>query len=180
MSQMQELRTVIRKNLFESRSSVVGQEKFVLPCCRTTTLDPRGALLIARLILETIRNEHIKADAIGGLTLGADPIAAAVAVVSEIEGTPLNAFIVRKEAKGHGTQRFIEGYDGPKGARVIIVDDVCTTAGSLLKAAEKAEEAGYQVTATFCESIGKKVARVSRKNIPSYPLLTAKDLLKND
>src|SRR5436305_6797085 len=72
--------------------------------CRMTTLDPRGALLIARLILERIRTNNIQADAIGGLTMGADPVATAVAVVSAIEAKPLPAFIVRKEAKGHGTQ----------------------------------------------------------------------------
>src|SRR5438067_262612 len=63
--------------------------------CRLTTMHPRGALLIARLILARIRAEKIRAEAIGGLTLGADPIVASVAVVSELEGTPLNAFIVR-------------------------------------------------------------------------------------
>src|SRR5437016_9978601 len=79
--------------------------------CRMTTLDPRGALLIARLILEGMCKRGIQADAIGGLTLGADPIAAAIAVVSGLEAEPLPAFIVRKEAKGHGTQRTIEGFD---------------------------------------------------------------------
>src|SRR5436305_12436102 len=73
--------------------------------CRMTTLDPRGALLIARLILERMRDYNIHADAIGGLTMGADPIATSVAVVSGLEGHPLPAFLVRKEAKGHGTQR---------------------------------------------------------------------------
>ena len=71
--------------------------------CRMTTLDPRGALLIARLILARMREHKIQADAIGGLTMGADPIATAVAVVSALEGAPLPAFIVRKETKGHGT-----------------------------------------------------------------------------
>jgi orotate phosphoribosyltransferase len=180
---LQELRSIIRKKSLRVGDFTLssGKKSSYYLDCRTTTLDPRGALLIARLILETIRKEHIQADAIGGLTMGADPIAAAVAVVSEIEGRPINGFIVRKEAKGHGTQRFIEGYDGAKGARVIIVDDVCTTAGSLLKAAEKAEEAGYQVTATFCvvdrEEGGTELIQ---KKYPFYALLTAKDLLKND
>jgi orotate phosphoribosyltransferase len=180
---LQELRTIIRKKSLRIGDFTLssGKKSSYYLDCRTTTLNPRGALLIARLILETIRNEHIKADAIGGLTMGADPIASAVAVVSEIEGRPLNAFIVRKEAKGHGTERFIEGFEGPKGARVIIVDDVCTTAGSLLKAAEKAEEAGYQVAAAFCvvdrEEGGTELIQ---KKYPFYALLTAKDLLKND
>src|SRR6476660_10516428 len=111
--------------------------------CRLTTMHPQGALFIARLILDKIREENIKADAIGGLTLGADPIVASVAVVSGLEGMPINAFIVRKEAKAHGMKRFIEGYDAAPGTRVIIVDDVCTTGDSILKAAERAEQAGY-------------------------------------
>src|SRR5262245_14264661 len=75
--------------------------------CRLTTLDPRGALLIARQILAQIRLHNIQADAIGGLTMGADPIATAVAVVSGIEAKPIPAFIVRKETKSHGAQRAI-------------------------------------------------------------------------
>ena len=99
--------------------------------------------MIARLILQKIRQLTIHADAIGGLTLGADPIVASVAVVSELEGAPMRAFIVRKEPKAHGMQRFIEGWDGLPGSRVVIVDDVCTTGDSILKACDKAEEAGY-------------------------------------
>ena len=146
-----------------------------------TTLDPRGALLIARLILERIRTHNIQADAIGGLTIGADPIATAVAVVSGLEAKPLPAFIVRKETKGHGTQRCIEGYDGKPGSRVIVVDDVCTTGDSILKAAEKAEEAGYEVTAAFCvvdrEEGGTELIA---KRYPFYALFTARELLRDD
>jgi len=147
--------------------------------CRLTTMDPHGALLIARLILDKIREQEIDAVAIGGLTLGADPIVAAVAVVSGLEGMPLQAFIVRKEAKGHGMQRFIEGFDGPAGARVIVVDDVCTSGESILKAAERAEEAGYVVVATFCivdrEEGGSENIR---RKYPLHSIFTAKDLLE--
>src|SRR5207244_11350815 len=90
-----------------------------------------------------------RADPSGGLAIGADPIATAVALVSALEGQPLPAFIVRKETKGHGTQRLIEGYDGKPGSRVIVVDDVCTTGDSIFKAAARAEEAGYEVAAAF-------------------------------
>ena len=114
-------------------------------------------------------------------TIGADPIATAVAVISGIEGQPLPAFIVRKETKGHGTQKSIEGYDGARGSRVIIVDDVCTTGDSILRAAERAEESGYKVIATFCvvdrEEGGSEVIR---KKYPFYPLLTAAELLNNE
>jgi orotate phosphoribosyltransferase len=148
--------------------------------CRMTTLDPRGALLIARLVLARMREHGIQADAIGGMTMGADPIAAAIAVVSGLEGTPIPAFIVRKETKGHGTQRAIEGYDGKPGSRVVVVDDVCTTGDSILRAAESAEAAGYVVTATFCvvdrEEGGTELLS---KRYPFFPLITAKELLND-
>jgi orotate phosphoribosyltransferase len=146
--------------------------------CRMTTLDPRGAMLIAKLMLEKIRTLGVSVDALGGLTLGADPIAASVAVVSGMEGRPVPGFIVRKEAKGHGTRRFIEGWDGKPGSNVVIVDDVCTTGQSILVAAEKAEEAGYRVAATLCvvdREEGGTEAIASRYKF--YPLLTAKELL---
>ena len=137
-------------------------------------------MLIGRLILEHIRMHKIEADAIGGLTMGADPIATAVAVVSAIEGQPLPAFIVRKETKSYGTQKSIEGYDGKPGSRVIVVDDVCTTGGSILTAADKAEETGYKVVAAFCvvdrEEGGTEIIS---KRFPLYSLFTAKELLKD-
>ena len=179
---LQELREIIQKKSLRVGDFTLtsGKKSSYYLDCRTTTLDPRGALLIAKLILEGIRREKIQADAIGGMTMGADPIAAAVAVVSGLEGQPIPAFIVRKEAKGHGTQKFIEGYDGRPGSRVIVVDDVCTTGDSILKAAEKAEQAGYQVAATFCvvdrEEGGTEVIR---RKYPFYALLTAKELLKD-
>ena len=178
--QLQELRGIIRDKSLRIGDFTLssGKKSSYYLDCRMTTLHPRGAVLIGRLILARMREHNIQADAIGGLTMGADPIVSAVAVMSSLEGTPLPAFIVRKEAKGHGTQRAIEGYDGKPGSRVIIVDDVCTTAGSLLTAAEKAEEAGYKVVAAFCvvdrEEGGTEL--VARK-YPFYALVTAKDLL---
>ena len=116
---------------------------------KKTTLLPEGAYLAAREVLRTIRSRGIGAEAIGGLTLGADPIVCPVAALSYLEGPPLRAFIVRKEAKGHGTERRIEGNLEP-GCRVIILDDVVTTAGSTLRAIEAAETAGYKVAAVIC------------------------------
>ncbi len=118
--------------------------------CRVTTLHPLGAFLTARLILRTLRERGIEADALGGPTLGADPIAGAVAAVSAIEDTPMPAFIVRKEVKGHGTGRRIEGWSGEPGDRVVVVDDVCTSGGSILRACEQVEAAGYRVAAVVC------------------------------
>src|SRR5262245_7699095 len=149
----EQLREILRAKSLRTGDFILasGKKSSYYLDCRLTTMDPHGALLIARLILSTIREERISATAIGGLTLGADPIGASVAVVSALEGPPLlNAFIVRKEAKDHGTKRFIEGFDSPRGTRVIVVDDVCTTGDSILKAAQRVEEAGYVVAATFC------------------------------
>ncbi|HUV52619.1 MAG TPA: orotate phosphoribosyltransferase [Dehalococcoidia bacterium] len=109
---------------------------------RMVTLWPEGAYLIGKKILDIITKAG--AEAVGGMTLGADPIVTAVAVVGQMEGKPLPAFIVRKEPKRHGTQRLIEGHL-KKGAKVAIVDDVITTGGSLLRAIETAEAEGCKV-----------------------------------
>ena len=116
---------------------------------KKTTLLAEGALLTAVEVLETIRREGIRADAIGGMTLGADPIVCPVAALSQLAGRPLRAFIVRKEAKGHGTERRIEGNLAP-GSRVIVVDDVITTAGSTLEAVAAVEAGGHRVVAVIC------------------------------
>ena len=113
--------------------------------CRTTTLDSRGARLTGEVFVEEIRRRQWRPQAIGGLTMGADPIVAAVAVVSG----ELNGFLVRKAEKQHGTGQRIEGFR-EKGARVVIVDDVCTTGGSTVQAIEAAREFGFQVVGVMC------------------------------
>jgi orotate phosphoribosyltransferase len=113
--------------------------------CRTTTLDARGAQLTGQVFLEEIRHRGWNPEAIGGLTMGADPIVVAVAVTS---GT-LNGFLVRKAEKQHGTGQRVEGFRG-KGARVVIVDDVCTTGASTVQAIEAAREFGFDVAGVMC------------------------------
>ncbi len=136
---------------------------------KRTTLLPEGAWLAAREILRLIRERGIEADAIGGLTLGADPIVCPVAALSHAEGRPLRAFIVRKETKEHGTGRKIEGQLEP-GSRVIIVDDVVTTAGSTLKAIEAAEQAGHTVVAVICLVDREQGGAEALAKYPFYPL----------
>jgi orotate phosphoribosyltransferase len=113
--------------------------------CRATTLDARGAQLTGQVFLEEIKHRGWNPEAIGGLTVGADPIVVAVAVTS---GT-LNGFLVRKAEKQHGTGQRVEGFRG-KGARVVIVDDVCTTGASTIQAIEAAREFGFDVAGVMC------------------------------
>jgi len=142
---------------------------------KRTTLRPDGAWLTARQILALIRERGIKADAIGGLTLGADPIVCPVAALSHAEGPALRAFIVRKEAKEHGTGRRIEG-NLPERSRVIVVDDVVTTAGSTLKAIEAAEEEGHTVVAVICLVDREQGGTERLAAYPFYPLFRKGDI----
>ena len=109
---------------------------------RLLSLDPEGAHLIGNALLPLLADASV--DAIGGPTLGADPIVTAAAMASWQQGAPLPAFIVRKEAKGYGMGQMIEG-PLPEGSTVAIVDDACTTGGSLFHAIEAAEAVGCKV-----------------------------------
>jgi orotate phosphoribosyltransferase len=113
--------------------------------CRTTTLDARGAQLVGQVFLDEIREQGWQANAIGGLTMGADPIVVAVAVTSG----SLHGFLVRKSEKQHGTGQRIEGFR-EKGSQVVIVDDVCTTGGSTIDAIEAARAFGFEVVGAMC------------------------------
>jgi len=110
--------------------------------CKAVTLHPEGMHLIGNIIFEMIKDSDAKG--IGGLTLGADPIAGAVAYTSFLKGRPFEAFVVRKSAKSHGTMQWIEG-NITGGDRVVIVDDVITTGKSTIEAINKAKEAGLDV-----------------------------------
>jgi orotate phosphoribosyltransferase len=110
--------------------------------CKAVTLHPEGMHLIGNLIYDMIKDSGARG--IGGLTLGADPIADAVAYTSYLKGNPVEAFVVRKSAKSHGTMQWIEG-NIQKGNSVVIVDDVITTGKSTIEAIEKAKEAGLDI-----------------------------------
>jgi orotate phosphoribosyltransferase len=110
--------------------------------CKAVTLHPEGMHLIGNIIFEMIKDSGAKG--IGGLTLGADPVADAVAYTSFLKGRPIEAFVVRKSAKSHGTKQWIEG-NIRGGDKVVIVDDVITTGKSTIEAINKAKEAGLDV-----------------------------------
>jgi orotate phosphoribosyltransferase len=110
--------------------------------CKPTTLDPEGMNLIGEVIFDMIQDAPVTAA--GGLTLGADPIANALAVISFQKGKPVKSFIVRKDVKDHGTKSAIEG-NVTAGERVVIIDDVITTGGSTITAIEQARKAGLIV-----------------------------------
>ena len=108
--------------------------------CKPVTLTGRGLTLVSMSILE-----EVKTPVVAGLTLGADPLVAGVAVCSALDGRLVNGLIVRKEPKGHGTQAWIEGPEFKKGTKVTVLEDVVTSGGSAIKAAEKLRDAGYIV-----------------------------------
>jgi orotate phosphoribosyltransferase len=144
---------------------------------RRVTLSARGAAAIARLLLPRMRARSVRAA--GGLSIGADPIAAAVAVESLRDGEPLDAFLVRKEPKPHGTRRLIEGPDLPAGTRVAVVDDVLTTGGSLLRAIEAVRGAGWSLVAAFVVVDRQEGGReeVERTGVPLDALFTVAEIL---
>ena len=129
---------------------------------RIITLTPEGAYLVASIILEMIQGKGIVA--VGGPTLGADPIVGAIAALSHINKIPLKTFIVRKAVKGHGMQRQIEGPELKKGERVLIVDDVATTGKALLEAKEALDKIGVEIVKAVvivdrCEGAAENLAQ---------------------
>jgi orotate phosphoribosyltransferase len=144
--------------------------------CRTTTLDAQGSRLAGEAFWQEIRARGWRPQAIGGLTMGADPIVSAVAVVSG----QVHGFLVRKAEKQHGTGQRIEGFR-EKGARVVIVDDVCTTGASTIQAIEAAREFGFEVVGAMClvereEAGGRANVEKAAAPAPFVALFTANDV----
>jgi len=110
--------------------------------CKEVTLRAEGALMIGRLMLDRLP-QHT--DAIAGLTLGADPIVSAVSIVSAIYNQGIPGLIIRKQAKGHGTQAYIEGPKLDQSSHVVVLEDVVTTGKSALQAVARLQDAGYKV-----------------------------------
>lgn len=186
-SARQELLTLLAHKSFrlgEFKLSSGGTSDYYIDC-RTTTLDAKGAKLTGEVFAAEIRKRGWKAQAIGGLTMGADPIVVAVSVV----GGDLNGFLVRKAEKAHGTGQRIEGFR-QKGARVVIVDDVCTTGASTVQAIEAAREFGFEVVGAMClvereeakgrPSVEKAVAPAEFVSIFTASDVRAEHVLQND
>jgi len=154
--------------------------------CRTTTLHAEGGRLTGHAVLELLEEHGIAADAVGGLTMGADPIVCNVATASawraiEKPGSPLiQGFLVRKAEKAHGTGRRIEGFCSA-GARVVIVDDVCTTGASTINAIQAARDARMVIAAVVClverqEAGGRPAVEAAAGDAPFFALFTAQDV----
>jgi orotate phosphoribosyltransferase len=138
---------LLRVRAFQEREVVLssGRTSNFYIDCKQVSLDAEGATLIGELFHAAIDEIAPHAVAVGGLTLGADPLATATSVASYLAGRPRAAFIVRKEPKGHGTNQWVESTRLPPGAEVVVVEDVVTTGASTLKAVERARLAGLRV-----------------------------------
>lgn len=154
--------------------------------CLMTTLNAEGGRLSGHAILDLLEDNWVEAEAVGGLSLGADPIVSNVATASAWRalshpGAPLlHGFLVRKTEKKHGTGRRIEGYC-KEGSRVVIVDDVCTTGASAVSAIEAAREAGMIIAAVVCivereEANGRSAVEAATAGAPFLRLFTANDV----
>ena len=166
----------LKKLLFETGAFKTGEftlssgkkSNFYIDC-RKITLHPEGSRLIAKIIMDKIKN--LKVDAIGGLTLGADPITSSVVSISDIPG-----FIVRKKTKEHGTKQKIEGHI-KSGWNVVVVEDVATTGASALQAIEAVEAAGAKVVKVISVVDHEEGAKETLKNYDSDPIFKKSELL---
>ncbi len=143
-----ELMRIIRELSYEQREVTLasGRKSNFYFDGKQTTLHPCGGLLVGKAFFEEVKKLPGPIHGVGGLTLGADPIATATSIAGQLAGAPLAAFIIRKEPKGHGTGQWLEGRKNlPRGSRVVIVEDVTTTGGSSIKAVERAREEGLNV-----------------------------------
>ncbi|MCG3173086.1 MAG: Orotate phosphoribosyltransferase [Myxococcota bacterium] len=138
---------LLKTYAFEAREVTLssGKKSNFYIDCKQVTLTAEGAYLIGQLLFHEIEQMDDIA-AVGGLTLGADPLVTAVAYTSYLEAAPVASFIVRKQPKGHGTQAYLEGVKHiPAGSRVVILEDVITTGASALEAVKRSREHGFEV-----------------------------------
>ncbi|MFN0064019.1 MAG: orotate phosphoribosyltransferase [Myxococcaceae bacterium] len=173
---------LLTKQSFERRKVTLssGRESDFYIDCKRTTLTAEGHWVIGHALLALIRERAPAARAVGGLTLGADPIASAVSTVSQMLKTPLDAFIVRKEPKSHGTSHWIERpHSVQAGTPVVIVEDVVTTGASTLRAIERARAEGLEVLGAFAlvDRLEGGREAIEAKGERLYSLFTQKDFM---
>ncbi len=147
MTEREQLKEIITALSYEKRKVTLasGRESDFYFDGKQTTLHARGGFLVGKLFYDAIK-DVAGVEAVGGITLGADPIATATSIAAHLDGAHLHAFIIRKEPKGHGTGQWLEGRKNlPPGTKVVIVEDVVTTGGSSMKAVRRAEEEGLVV-----------------------------------
>jgi orotate phosphoribosyltransferase len=143
---------LLKEKSYEKRKVILssGRESDFYIDCKQTTLTAEGAVLCGRLFCEMLEKGEWP-EAVGGITLGADPIVTAVSLTSALRGRPIPAFIIRKEPKKHGTAQWVEGTKNLReGMQVAIVEDVVTTGASTLRAIERAEGSGLTVSRVLC------------------------------
>ncbi len=173
---------LLRTLSFERRKVVLasGRESDFYIDCKRTALTAEGHVLVGRLLLEKVRRVRPLVRGVGGLTLGADPIASAIAFTSFLQGEAVDAFIVRKEPKGHGTGQWIEGRRTiPDGSRVVVIEDVVTTGGSALKAIERcrAEKLEPVACVALVDRLEGGREAIEAQGVPLDPLFTRKDFI---
>lgn len=147
MTDREKLKSIILELSYEKRLVTLasGRQSDFYFDGKQTTLHAEGGWLVGKLFYEAIKDVP-GVQAVGGITLGADPIATATSIAACLDGMPLHAFIIRKEPKGHGTGQWLEGRKNlPPGTKVVIVEDVVTTGGSSMKAVNRAKEEGLEV-----------------------------------
>lgn len=148
MSVKDELKEIVREMSYEEREVTLasGRKSNFYFDGKQTTLHAKGGLLVGKAFYEEVKQFPGPIHGVGGLTMGADPIATATSIAAHLAGDDMHAFIIRKEPKGHGTGQWLEGRKNlPPGSRVVIVEDVTTTGGSSIKAVERAREEGLEV-----------------------------------
>jgi orotate phosphoribosyltransferase len=173
---------LLRALSFERRRVVLasGRESDFYVDCKRTALTAEGHVLVGRLLFEKVRAVRPLVRGVGGLTLGADPIASAIALTSFLAGEAVDAFIVRKEPKGHGTGQWIEGRKTiPDGSRVVVIEDVVTTGGSALKAIERCRAENLEPVA--CVALVDRLEggreAIEAQGVPLDALFTRKDFI---
>lgn len=176
-----QLLTLVRKLSYREGNFTLasGKKSSFYVDLKATTLHPDGAFLIGELAVDLIQRESLQVDAVGGLTLGADPLATAISLAARARGLSWPAFIVRKEPKDHGTARYIEGTENLRaGASVLVLEDVVTTGGSSIKAIDRLQEAGFKPVATLTvvdrEQGGAEA--IKDRGIKFLKLITLKEL----